>query len=160
MLQKREEKLQRLFRRLKKNNILHQIIYKIVYPTGSAPAKIYGLPKMHKLTPSKIFSELRPIVSSIGSYYYKLAKYLCGLLSPRLPMDHCTEGSFSFVETIKSVSLKNTIFVSCNIASPFANTSLKETKELAVNFLLKKEPNLKIFKTHPKKLFQIAPCET
>ena len=128
---------------------MHQLVYEIIYPTGSAPAKICGLLKMHKFTPSDPFSVLRPIVSSIGSYYYKLAKYLCELLSPHLPMDHCTEGSFIFVEEINSLSSKNTIFVSCYDASPFDNTSPKKTIELAVNFLLKKEPNLKIFRTHP-----------
>ena len=45
---KKEKKLQRLFRSLKKNNILHQLIYENIYSTGSAPAKICGLPKMHK----------------------------------------------------------------------------------------------------------------
>ena len=106
--------------------------------------------KHHKLTPSDLFSELRPIVSSVGSYYYKLAKYLCEILLPHLPMDHCTEDSGTFFEEINAVSLKNTIFVSYNVASPFAEISLKQIIELAVKFKLKKEPNSKNFKTHPK----------
>ena len=45
-----------------------------------------------------------------------------------------------------------------NVASPFGNISLKEIMELAVNVLLRKEPNLKISRTDTKKLFEIATC--
>ena len=59
LTKKHEEKHQRL---LKKNDILNQVVYENVYPTGSVPAKIYGLPKMHKSTQSDLFPKLRPIL--------------------------------------------------------------------------------------------------
>lgn len=98
-------------RDLKNNNILNEIVYDKIYPTGSATAKIYGCPKMRKFTPSELFPKFRPIVSFIGTYNYQLPKYLYDLLSPHLPMDHCPEHSFTFVKEIKSVSLYNTSFV-------------------------------------------------
>lgn len=73
---------------MKNNGVLNQLVYENIYLTGSAPAKIYGLPNMHKFTPSNLFSELPPIVSSIGTCNYMLAKCLCEILSPHLSKDH------------------------------------------------------------------------
>ena len=44
---------------------------------GSRPGILYGLPKVHKLN----FS-LRPIISSIGTHCYKVAKFFVPLLHP------------------------------------------------------------------------------
>ena len=89
---KREAKLQRFFRTLKNNQkYLNNVDYKFIYLSGSAPAKIYGTPKMHKLTDSDSLPKLRPIVSSVGIYNYSLAKYLCNLLSLHLPEQYCTK---------------------------------------------------------------------
>ena len=48
--------------------------YRKVYPTGASAPNIYGLPKIHKDVP------LRPIVSSIGSVTYGVAKELSRIL--------------------------------------------------------------------------------
>ena len=45
----REGKLQRFLRELKTKGKLDNDIYSKIYPTGSQPARIYGLPKIHKL---------------------------------------------------------------------------------------------------------------
>ena len=68
----RESKLQRFLRNLKSKG----------YPTGSQPARFYGLPKLHKKREANSPPPFRPIVSSIGAYNYKLAKYLVSILSP------------------------------------------------------------------------------
>ena len=47
-----------------------------MYPSGSAPARIYGTPKMHTFSSSDSFSKLRPILSSIGTFNYNLARFL------------------------------------------------------------------------------------
>ena len=67
----REGKLQRFLRKLKKNGEIDDTTYKDIYPAGSQPARIYGLPKMHKVrAPSSSAPPFRPIVSSIGTYNY------------------------------------------------------------------------------------------
>ena len=66
---------------------------------------------MHKLTDSDSFLILRPIVSSVGTYNYNLAKYLCHLLSPHLPEQYCTKDAFTFVEELERVSLVNKFLV-------------------------------------------------
>ena len=49
------------------------IEYDKLYSSGSAPARIYGTPKMYKFSSSDSFPKLRPIVSSIGTFNYNLA---------------------------------------------------------------------------------------
>ena len=45
---KREASLQRFLRKLKQKNFFNENEYDKLYPSGSAPAYIYGTPKMHK----------------------------------------------------------------------------------------------------------------
>ena len=66
-------------------------------------ARIYGLPKMHKERELNPILPFGPIVSSFGIYNYNLAKYLCKLLSPHLPMEHCALDSFTFVKDIQEL---------------------------------------------------------
>ena len=51
----------------------NEIEYDKLYPSGSAPAHIYGTPKMHKFPSSDSFPKLRPIASSVGTFDYNLA---------------------------------------------------------------------------------------
>ena len=50
----REGGLQQILRKSKKNGHLDSDVYNIIYPKGSQPARIYGLPKMHKERGHKI----------------------------------------------------------------------------------------------------------
>ena len=82
-----------------------------MYPSGSAPACIYGTPKMHKFSSSDSFPTLHPVVSSIGTFNYNLAHFLCDPLSPLVPNDHSCKNTFSFVSQIKNANLsKNFLF--------------------------------------------------
>ena len=55
----REGQLQRRLLKLKKKGFFNEEQYKKVYPNGSKPARIYGLPKMHKTF--TVFPAFRPI---------------------------------------------------------------------------------------------------
>ena len=92
---KREASLQRFLRKLKQKKFFNEIEYDKLYPSGSAPARIYGTPKMHKFSSSDSFPKLRPIVSSIGTFNYNLARFLCDLLSPLVPNDYSCKDTFS-----------------------------------------------------------------
>ena len=98
---KHEASLQRFLRKLKQKNFLKENEYDKLYPSGSAPAGIYGTPKMLKFSFSDSFPKLRPIVSSIGTFNYNLAHFLCDLLSPLVPDDYSCKGTFSFVSQEK-----------------------------------------------------------
>ena len=94
---KREASLQRFLCKLKQKNFFNEIEYDKLYPSGSAPARIYGTPKMHKFSSSDSFFKLCPIVLSIGTFNYNLARLLCDLLSPLVPNDYSCKDTFSFV---------------------------------------------------------------
>ena len=94
---KREASVQHFLRKLKQKNFFKEIEYDKLYPSGSAPARIYGSPKMHKFSTSDSFPKLRPIVSSIGTWNFNLACFLCDLLSPLVPNDYSCKDTFSFL---------------------------------------------------------------
>ena len=68
-----------------------------MYPFGSAPARIYGTPKMHKFFLSDTFLKLCPILSSIGTFNYNRACFLGDLLSSLAPDNYSFKDTFSFV---------------------------------------------------------------
>ena len=108
---KREASLQRFLRKLKEKNLIDEIEYDKLYPPGSAPARIYGTPKMHRFSSSDSFPKLRLIVSSIGTFNYNLARFLCDLLSPLVPNDYSCKDTFSFVPQIKNANLSKRFLV-------------------------------------------------
>ena len=82
---------------MKQKNFFNEIEYGKLYPSGSAPARIYGTPKMHKFSSSDSFPKLRPVFSFIGTFNYNLVRFLCDLLSPLDPNDYSCKDTFSFV---------------------------------------------------------------
>ena len=132
---KREASLQRFLLKLKPKNFFNEIEYDKLYPSGSAPARIYGAPKMHKFSSSDSFPKLRPIVSSIGTFNYNRAHFLCDLLSPLVPTDYSCKDTFSFVSQIKNANLSKKFLVSYDVTSLFTNIPLQETIGIAINLI-------------------------
>ena len=130
----REGKLQRFLRNLKKNGKIDNDIYSQIYPTGSQPARIYGLPKMHKSKSPNVVPPFRPIVSSICTYNYQLAKYLCNLLQPHIPNTYTISDSFSFVQELNTIDISSKYMVSFDVKSLFTNIPLRECIDLAVSY--------------------------
>ena len=157
---KREASLQRFLRKLKQKNLFNEIEYDKLYPSGSAPARIYGTPKMHKFSSSDSFPKLRPIVSSIGTFNYNLARFLCDLLSPLVPNDYSCKDIFSFVSQIKNANISRKFLVSYDVSSLFTNIPLQKTIDIAINLILNHNPNLNITKKELKKLFLFAISQT
>ena len=116
---KREASLQRFLRKLKQKNFFNEIEYDKLYPSDSAPARIYATPKMHKFSSRDSFRKLRPIVSSIRTFHYNLPCLLCDLLSSLVPNDYSCKDTFSFVSQIKNASLSKKVLVFYNVTSLF-----------------------------------------
>ena len=114
--------LQHFLRKLTQKNFFNEIEYDKLYPSGSAPARIYGTPKMHKFS-----SKLCLIVSSIGTFNYDLACFLCDLLSPLVPDDYSCKDTFSFVSQIKNANLSKKVLVSYDVTSLFLNIHFKKS---------------------------------
>ena len=93
------------FKKLKNEGFFNDDVYKSVYLMGSRPARMYGFPKLHKMFHS--LPAFRPILSSIGTFNYQLAKYLSKILDDVIRNDHSTKDTFSFVEELKTVRVTN-----------------------------------------------------
>ena len=117
-----------------------------MYPSVSASARIYGTPKMRKFSSSDLFPKLCPIVLSISTFNYNLARFLCDLLSPLVPNNYSCKDTFSFVSQIKNANLSKIFLVSYNVTSLFTNIPLQETIDIAINLIFNHNPNLNITK--------------
>ena len=152
----REGQLQRYLLSLNKKNVFSKEVYETIYPNGSTIARIYGLPKTHKLNTNKDNLKLRPIISSINTFNYNLAKYLCNKLSPYIPTNYSTKDTFSFIHTINDINPTGKYMISFDVNSLFTNIPLNETIDIAVDLLIVNEPNIGMTKCELKKLFQFA----
>ena len=148
--------LQHFLCKLKQKIFFNENEYDELYPSGSAPARIYGTPKMRKFSSSDSFPKLRPIVSSIGTFNYNLARFLCDLLSPLVPNDYSCKDTFSFVSQIKNANLSKKFIVSYDVTSLLTIIPLQETIDIAINFIFNHNPNLNITRIELKKLFFFA----
>ena len=99
---------------------------------------------MHKDRGTNCTPPFRSIMSSIGTYNYNLAKYLCNLLSPHIPTEHCATDTFTFVQDIQSLSMFGKFMVYFDVESLFTNIPLEECIGLAVNYISKGNPDLKL----------------
>ena len=101
-------------------------IYKKMYPTGVSPPKFYGLPKIHKNIP------LRPIVSSIGSVAYGVAKVLAEIIKPLMGCSqHHVHNSQQFAEEMKEMKLeKGECIISYDIIALFTSIPIPSALEV------------------------------
>ena len=129
---------------MKQKNFSNETEYDKLYPPASAPARIYGTPKMHKFLSSDSFPELFLIVSSIGTFSYNLSRFLSDFLSPLGPNDYSCKDTFSFVSQIKNANLSKKFNPSYNTTSLFINIALQETICIAINLIFNHNSNLNI----------------
>jgi len=101
---------------------------------------------MYKVLEPSSAPPFRPIVSSIGTYNYNLAKFLCTLLDSHIPGDFCARDTSSFANEITSLRTSNKFMVSFDVESLFTNIPLLEAIELAVDYILSGIPNTKLSK--------------
>ena len=116
---------------MKKEKIIDDPLYQQLYPSGSRPGVLYGLPKVHKKG-----VPMRPILSSIGTCGYNIAKFLVPFLQLLTINDYTIKDSFSFVEEITSLTTNSHItMASFNIKSLFTNVPLCETIDIVADAL-------------------------
>ena len=116
---------------------------------------------MHTFSSSDLFPKLRPIVPSIGTFNYGLARFLCDLLSPLVPNDYSYNDTFSFFSQSKNANLSRKCFVSYDVTSLFTNIPLQENIDIAINLIFSHNPNLNITKKNLlEKLFLFATSQT
>ena len=105
--------------------------YQELILSGSQPGKLYGIAKVHKTN-----VPLRPVVPTVGTPEYKLAKYLDNLIKPHIPDTYLLRSTENFIERLKECPCNNkNTMVSFDVVSLFTNVPLAETIELVIERL-------------------------
>ena len=136
---KRENKLIRFLRdKLLKEEAISEPIYKELLYSGSTPGILYGLPKVHKDN-----CTARPILSAIGTYNYKIAKFCVPILQPYTVNEYTVKDTFSFVSEITSFQKEeNLVMASFDVSSLFTNIPLEESIDLCIELLFSDNDSL------------------
>ena len=87
----------------------------------------YWLPKIHKLS-----IPLRPILSSVNHYSYRIAKFFTPFLTPISTSSLVIKDSFSFVQELLSIDINSdgVVMASFDVTSLFTNIPVDETIEI------------------------------
>ena len=98
----REKSLANFLYKMHTNGAFDDSTYKKIYPCGSKAGVLYGLPKIHKNE-----TPIRPIISAIGTYTHKLAKYLVEILTSCFSdIQHMISDTFDFVNRASTLVLE------------------------------------------------------
>ena len=126
----RENQVKSLLKKLKAADSINQETYNELYPTGSRIGILYGLPKIHKST-----IPLRPILSSVNHYSYKIARFFIPLLNPISVSSLMIKDSFSFVQELlnSDIDSSKVVMASFDVTSLFTNIPLYETIDIISN---------------------------
>ena len=116
-----EDKVIRFLQKLITDKLLNDDQYNFMYPTGSRPGILYGIPKVHKQNVA-----LRAILSAIGTCGYKLSKFLLPFVEPITTNEFAVKDSFSFVEELKGLqNCGNYAMASFDIKSLFYECTIR-----------------------------------
>ena len=105
--------------------------YELIYPKGSRPGILFGTVKVHKPVINNC-RKFRPILSTIGTPTYKLAKLLVPILSPLTSNEFSVHDSFSFAHKVSSFCPDH-FMASLDIESFFTNIPLNEVIDICID---------------------------
>ena len=122
-----KNKLINTLRKVKAETGIQDNIYKKMYPTGVSPPKFYGLPKIHKKN-----IPLRPIISSIGSVTYRVAKELARIINPLMGCSpHHVNNSKQFADEMKEMKLEEgECITSYNVTALFTSIPIPSALDI------------------------------
>ena len=152
---KLEDKLARLLRKFLKLKVLTKEVFNELFSSGSSLGVFYGLPKIHKAG-----FPIRPIISTIGTFNYNLAKYLVKVIEPITTNKYTLKNSHDFVNEIKSVNMSNKVMASFDVKSLFTNIPLDETIEIILNGLFENPDSMKFSRNQFKELLELGVKES
>ena len=131
----KELEIRPLIKTLFDDGRLSKNTYNKLWPVGSHPGILYGLPKVHK-DPVNNFPKFRPILSAIGTPAYALAKYLVPFFNPICTNEYTIKDSFSFSSEIAEHD--NSLYMcSLDVESLFTNIPLIETINICTEEIFK-----------------------
>ena len=128
---KNEDQVNRFLSSLLQEKSIDKATYDYLRVSSSKPGVLFGLPKVHKEG-----VPLRPILSSIGTCGYNIAKFFVPYLEKLTTNKFTVKDSFTFAQEISSFqSSDNFVMASFDIKSLFTNIPLDETINIAANSL-------------------------
>lgn len=110
LILKQEDKVNNYLRSLKTKGVIDSSIFNQLYVSGAQPGVMYGLPKVHK--PG---CPLRPILSALSTFNYKLAKFLVPILTSITTNAFTVKDSFSFAKEICNFKHNGCVMASFDI---------------------------------------------
>ena len=106
-------------------------VYTSLRISSAKPGILYGLPKIHKST-----VPIRPIMSAIDTFNYKLSKFIGPLISPIAENEHTIRSTQEFAKEIREKSFDGNIYMtSFDISSLYTNVPTKETVNIILDSL-------------------------
>ena len=125
---KHEDQINRFLSSLLQNEVIDKATYDHLRIPSSRPGILYELLKIHKQG-----VPLRPILSSIGTCGYGLAKFLVPHLEHLTHNEYSVKDSFSFADEISKFDNANgLVMASFDIQSLFTNIPLDETINIII----------------------------
>ena len=151
-----EDRANRLIKDMKNQGTISENEYKSLYVTGGGPGIMYGLPKTHKPN-----IPMRPVVSSIGTPFYKLAKFLIPEISQYATNEYTLHNSYDFFDNIRHMNLKNKYIVSMDIESLYTNIPVRETIDILTNLIYENDNSFRnMSKLNFKKMLECITSNT
>ena len=123
-----EDRLTNILRRLKKEGFITEGEYSLARPVGSMPARLYGLPKLHKTG-----IPMRPVMAATKTVGYGLGKVLTRRLDDLRKSPYVVKDSFEFVDKIRKSANAEKTMVSFDVKSLFTNVPLTYTIDLILD---------------------------
>ena len=127
---KEEERIIEKLKDLKNQNKINETIYNTMHPTGSQPARLYGLAKVHKDS-----IPLRPVLSMPGSVYHPIANQVMEWLNI-VPECQINTSTRKIADSLKSVHLEeDEVVVSFDVVSLYTNVPVQEAIDICADLL-------------------------
>jgi len=142
-----EDKINKILKEGKKKGLFTEEEYHVLKPQGTAPGKVFGLPKVHKEN-----TPIRPVISMINTPSYNLGKWLQKFIKPISLGKFGVKDSFEVVEKLKDLVLHdNSTIVSFDVKNFFPSVPIKKaivmiTDEVFNNQQLKPNCSKEFFK--------------
>ena len=154
-LLKEEERIQKTLKNLLDENKIGKILYDRMRPTGSQPARLYGLAKVHKK-----HTPIRPVLSMPGSPYYGVASQIAFWLSS-IPECKINASTKSVCDALHNIQLcEEEELVSFDVSSLYTNVPVKEAIHVCADLLFNgKNPYPPVNKETFITLAEIASCD-
>ena len=120
-----------MIKRLENEGTISEKEYELIYSRGSRPGILYGSPQVHEPI---IYNcpKFRPILSTIGTPTYKLAKFLVPIISPLTSNQFTVHDPFSLADKVSSFCPDH-FMASLHVESLFTNIPLNEVIDICID---------------------------